>query len=625
METRHVSLSLRPIKEELTKVAAPAQGSGFVKLVEKLLDEFDASDFRSAERILEAVRRQGRTVAGYPRIRPNDCDRMIRAIRGAFETNYPLFVTGDRAIIERFDQVLEAFAETDVRLYPHELMRVRALQAEAKLLLNDPQGARRLIGDYADRPYKIEGDRSDLSLVLRLDCQARASLAQVDGLGRLSIERALALSRHWPFDVGAIASDFVEFLGLDTDVRARDGLLAWLIYRVSQTIVRPRIVDGSRERRRARDLKRQLPQGVSLARQIHIGSTLSRRLARKPAIWLGIGLVAACLFALRFGDIRFGSRRRKTAIKEIVVSRAMGGIGDLFVMTPGLRALSKRYSTKVKFITHSKYFDVFRNNPYVEAVDIDGPPVDVMRADRWVNLTICPAGGYEAVRRPFVKKGRAELFAGAMGVGSRLLDRHGWDVEYVLDGEQTTFRDAFLREAGFGARPIVGVQPYARDSYKNHPDIARFIQALGAEYDLIVFHHVEADLPYGPGILSTASLPLWQSIALVSALQAMLCVDSAFLHVAAAFDVPVVAMFGPTDGKLFTRHHRNATVVSMDASFPCAPCWRNEDTPCGLTGQLGPSPCVAAIKIEPVLAAVAQAIRGHAGRSAEHSRAVALT
>jgi ADP-heptose:LPS heptosyltransferase len=612
MEHRHVSLSPRPLREEPAKAAAG--GQDFAKVVARLLDEFDASDFRSAERILDAVRRQGRTIAGYPKIRPKDCDRVIRAMRAAFEANYPLFVTGDRAVVQRFDQVLEAFAETDVWLYPSELMRLRALQAEAKLLLNDPESARKLIGEYADRPYKIEGDLGDLSLVLRLDCQARAASAQIDGLGRLSIQRALVLSRHWPFDVGSIASEFIEFLGLGAGVHARAGLLTWLIHRVAQIVVRPRIVDGSRERRRAS------ASGRLREFQVPLGGSRKRRLARKPAIWFGVGVVAACLFLLRFGDIRFAPKRGKTGGREIVVSRAMGGIGDLFMMTPGLRALSKRYSTKVKFITYRKYFDIFRNNPYVETIDIDGPPIDVTDADLWINLTICPAGSYEAARVPFIKKGRQELFAKAMGVQRRALDRHGWGVEYVLDGDQIAFRETFVRDAGLGNRPIVGVQPYARDSYRNHPDIVRFIEALSGEYDIVVFHHVETDLPYGPGIASTAGLMLWQSIALVSALHAMVCVDSSFLHAAAAFDVPVVAMFGPTDGQLRTRHHYEATVISMNAAFPCAPCWRNEDLPCGLTGQLGPSPCIAAIKTEPVLAAVAAAIQEVREPSAKRPR-----
>ena len=84
--------------------------------------------------------------------------------------------------------------------------------------------------------------------------------------------------------------------------------------------------------------------------------------------------------------------------------------------------------------------------------------------------------------------------------------------------------------------------------------------------------------------------------------------DSGFLHAASAFDVPVVAMFGPTDGKLFTRHHLRATVISNE-SFPCAPCWRNEDLPCQLTGQFGPSPCIAALRVDTVLDAVGAILR----------------
>ena len=97
-------------------------------------------------------------------------------------------------------------------------------------------------------------------------------------------------------------------------------------------------------------------------------------------------------------------------------------------------------------------------------------------------------------------------------------------------------------------------------------------------------------------------------IALVSALDAMVCVDSGFLHAAGAFDVPVVAMFGPTDGKLFTRHRQHATMVSANESFACAPCWRNEDLPCQVTRRVGTSPCVAALKVEAVQAAVAEAL-----------------
>jgi len=103
----------------------------------------------------------------------------------------------------------------------------------------------------------------------------------------------------------------------------------------------------------------------------------------------------------------------------------MGGIGDLLIMTAGLRALSKLRVTRVKLIVERKFFDLFRNNPYVELIDIDGPPVDVVDSKAWYNLTLCPAARYESRRRPFVRKGRAELFAASMGVAlenARLFD-----------------------------------------------------------------------------------------------------------------------------------------------------------------------------------------------------------
>jgi ADP-heptose:LPS heptosyltransferase len=555
----------------------------FAGVVTKLLDEFDAADFRSAERIVETIRRQGRTISGYPRVRPGDCDRVNRAIRAAFEANRPLFVTGDDAIIRRFDLILEAFADTDLRFYPRELMRARTLHAETRLLLNDPVGVRRLIGEYADRLYKIEGDRHDITLLMRLDCQAQAATGDVEGLGRIAIARALSLCRLWPFASGFIAHDLVEFISFERSARLRDGVLAWLLARSARMTVRARIAGGS----------------------------FMRRLLRARVASAGLAVASACLFLLRWGDIRLARRapsERRTRNRDVVVSRAMGGIGDLFVMTPGLRALAKRHSTRVKLVIDRKYFDIFRNNPHVEVIDIDGPPINMTKCKVWRNLTFCPAARHESARRPFVKRGRAELFARGMGVGPWSLNRHGWGIEYVLDDGQIAFRDEFIRESGLGGRPIVGVQPYSRDTYKDHPEISRFVKALSADYDIIIFHHLESGFPAGPGVASTAGLALAESIALVSALDAMVCVDSGFLHAAGAFDVPVVAMFGPTDGKLFTRHLRHATVISANENFACAPCWRNEDLPCQVTGQYGPSPCVAALKVEAVQAAVAEAL-----------------
>jgi ADP-heptose:LPS heptosyltransferase len=581
----HHSLRTR---EGLTRLeAAEPAPVGSSDVVAKLLDDLDVLEFRSAERLLDALERQGRTIAGYPRARPTDCENFVMAMRVVFDSHRRSFITGDPRIVRRFEGILDAFEKTDVRSYPGALMRARVLQAEARLLLNNPIGARALIRPYADRIYKIEGDRRDILRIMRLDCEAQASLGAIDDLGQVAIARARSATRLWPTAAAKIASTFVEFIGFDRSRRLGDGVLAWLLVRSSRVASRARVPGGS----------------------------FSRRAWRRAVTGTGVGIAGACLFLLQFGDLRWLSSAhggKGTPSGNVVVTRAMGGIGDLLIMTAGLRALSKRRATRVKLIVERKYFDLFRNNPYVELIDIDGPPVDVVNCKAWHNLTLCPAGRYEAHRRPFVRKGRAELFAAGMGVGRRLLNAHGWHVDYRLDEGQSQFREDFFREKAIGSRPVIGVQPYARDSYKDHQEIERFVAALSERYDLIIFHHVETSLASGPGIASTAGLSLAESIALASALDAMVCVDSAFLHAAAAFDVPVVALFGPTDGKLFTQHHRRATVITANESFACAPCWRNEDLPCSLTGKFGPSPCIAAIKVEPVLAAVEAALQSRA-------------
>ena len=127
---------------------------------------------------------------------------------------------------------------------------------------------------------------------------------------------------------------------------------------------------------------------------------------------------------------------------------------------------------------------------------------------------------------------------------------------------------------------------------------------IAEHYDVIVFHHVMNGLPTGKGIATTAGLPLGQSLALVSRLSAMVSVDSAFLHAAAAFDVPVVALFGPTDGQTFTRHHAKVKLLWKPESFGCVPCWRNEDIPCAVTGLRSASPCISSISKAEVIDAL---------------------
>ena len=205
------------VRDGIARLDPPEASAGRLSgLVAKLMAESEGVEFRSAERILDALERQGRTLAGYPRVRPADCDQFLGAIREVFDSYRRAFITADPRIVRRFEEMLDAFERTEVRAYPHELMRARTLHAEARLLLGDPGGARALVGPYADRIYKIEGDRDDILRILRLDCEAQAALGAVDNLGETALARARAAARLPPVEITCWAVWFIVELTVES-------------------------------------------------------------------------------------------------------------------------------------------------------------------------------------------------------------------------------------------------------------------------------------------------------------------------------------------------------------------------------------------------------------------------
>jgi ADP-heptose:LPS heptosyltransferase len=72
------------------------------------------------------------------------------------------------------------------------------------------------------------------------------------------------------------------------------------------------------------------------------------------------------------------------------------------------------------------------------------------------------------------------------------------------------------------------------------------------------------------------------------------------VHFAGSFDIPCIALFGPTDGKLRTKDYKNCHVLTVKEKLNCVPCWRNENIPCKLTGGKG-SVCMEGIYSEEIV------------------------
>ncbi len=568
----------------------PKKAGSFAEGAE-LLESFEATDFTAAERLIALFVRQPFTNSGFPRVRPSDCSRITDALEKVLIDNADLFRMGDPSIAEQFDRIIAAYLKTEVRSYDGEFQRVLTLHARMKLLRSDAAGAQAIVGPLAARPYTIQTGFFGMMDILSIDLQCKSALGDIDGCAKAAMQNVKLLVSLRPGQAWYIGWRFANFISLRGKTTRSASVIEAICHFWADAI--------SRAHRK----------GVAfvvdpLLSERKNDVTVSQKIASFKA-HVFAGFLGWNLYLLRFGDIPLrSSGGTGGATKDIVVTRAMGGIGDLLMMTPGLRALSRRYGQPIKMAIPVKFFSVFANLPHVELVDIDGPPIEMENVRRWFNLTICPASAYEAPNSPFIKKGRVELFARGIGVKARMLKQVGQRIDIKLSDEERAFCEEFKTQHQFGARPLIGVQPFSREEYRNYPGMDAVVQELARTHDILIFHHRSDGLPSGPGIYTTAGLSLRKSFALMSMLDVLISVDSSFLHGASAFDIPVVALFGPIDGAIRTRHLDRVKVISLDKQFPCSPCWRNEDEPCLVTRNVGASPCLSAIPRSIVIDAV---------------------
>jgi len=564
------------IMDQIPDVKKEESTSILVQFFNEFLDENEFNDFKNIERLVASIRRQGITRSGYSNIRPDDCHHVIESLSNILELSYARMRSNDKLIVERFNNIVSDIREFARTIYPSQYIRATILHARVRLMCGDPSGALSISAPYATCPHLLENVTDCLDLVT-IFAQAHLQLGTLDtadvsfvAFGRWVL--AAANDRR-PDALAAHLAKFVEF-----GVRKNEGgFRAYAIKRLSRLYLNQQV-------------NRPTRQGKASAWCLRM---ISR-------FFMGALYANLTRGALNGAPFTFNRNEKAGAL----VTRAMGGIGDLLMMEPGLRALAMRQHGPVDFAIPGKFHAIFDGNPHVRLIDIERDTIVPHAYKKWINLSFCPAARYESAHRPHVKRGRVELFAGAMGVSRQRLKRSGWSVSQYLSETRNSFCDDFLSYRSESKKRLIGIQPFSRDSYKDYTDIDRLIDELAKENDLLLFHHLPDGLPVGPAIRTTAGVSLGDSLALVSRLDGMVSVDSAFLHAAAAFDVPVVALFGPTDGKTFTRHHKHAKILWRKDLFACVPCWRNEDIACTVTGLRSVSPCISAIQTDTVIAAL---------------------
>lgn len=337
----------------------------------------------------------------------------------------------------------------------------------------------------------------------------------------------------------------------------------------------------------------------------YVGALKAARLAVLGYVY---GLNYVCGTAASREDFSAGGGVSKTRLlprrRDMLITRAMGGIGDLLMMTPGIHALKRKFPhEQIVLAIPKRYFPIFQNNPDVTLVDIETEGFNHFGYKRWFNITDCPAARIESRTAPRVKKNRIELFARALGIRALRLRASAMKPRYFVSDEERMFQRSFWREQGLEGSPVIAVQLRADEVYRDYPHMEQLVKELARDHRVLVFDGERIDGFEFPNTVKVAGLPMRKAFALVAACDAIVCPDSSFVHLGAAFDKPTVALYGPIDGRVRTMNYPHCVYLDARKKLGCIPCWRNEKIPCKLTG-MRTSVCMADIPIAEITSTV---------------------
>ena len=259
--------------------------------------------------------------------------------------------------------------------------------------------------------------------------------------------------------------------------------------------------------------------------------------------------------------------------KRILLMRA-GGFGDLTLLTPVPRELTRRWPTcHISVCTMSHYAPVLQGLPFVD--DTPRYPMTLEAAntyDAWVwfenavernpcarilhmtdlfaEITGLKTGWPEADRRP------------AYAITPREI---GWAMEQYP-------RNVVQRRLSIH----VGASAHCR---KYHPDKLRQVvfNLLGKGWEVFLLG-APGEAETDPKVktlhnLTAVGLTFRQSCAVAAGSDCLLGADSAFVHIAGALDLPCVALYGPFPWELRTLYSPSVTAISGVGS--CAPCFHH--------------------------------------------------
>ena len=286
------------------------------------------------------------------------------------------------------------------------------------------------------------------------------------------------------------------------------------------------------------------------------------------------------------GRSQFSSQFRKPEIPQeqiqkipaILVSRQTGGIGDILMITPTVRAIKQANpNIPLIFCTTDMYgggkgtlFDILKYNPYIDKV---------ITNQELINYTfkrIYNFGTGQEIEQELSgnKKNRIDIFADLAGI--ELVDK---STVYTLHGSEMEWASNWIKKnVSTDRRFLFGIQVNSTTPKRDWPEekislLVFTILNSWLDSSVLLFYEglVSTSRLSYPNIYNIVGMPIRWVAALLNECQAIVVPDSGLLHIAGALRKKMVGLFGSIPPELRISHYPEAT--SIYQKFPCSPCW----------------------------------------------------
>jgi heptosyltransferase-2 len=334
-----------------------------------------------------------------------------------------------------------------------------------------------------------------------------------------------------------------------------------------------------------------------------------------------------------------------------ILIRSTNWIGDAIMTTPAVRTIRENFpAAEITMLAYPWVADIFRASPHVDRIMLyekkgrhQGLP-GLWRLGRELaaqrfDMAILLQNAFEAallaslaripVRAGYRRDGRALLLSHGVSIARSMKKRHqvyyyqgllqelglicGPNELFLALSEQDMAWARDFLAAGNGG-PVVGLNPGAaygpakRWPAERYAGLAGLLAeemgatmlVFGTESDREAASRIREAAPEQVKDL-TGRTSLAQAMALIALCQAFVTNDSGLMHVAAALNTPLVAVFGSTDAVATGPFSSRAVVVQK--KLPCSPCLK---THC----QRNDFACMMEIGVDEVFAAVSDLLQG---------------